>query len=830
MARRATPKKTKKVEDYRHDEASRPNNPPAGLAQYDSEKPPTRRFEYDPHLDPQLVWAGKAEHLSFEVEAPSIHVHERLSTEAILRAVQKEPPQPSLFGDDELDRAKAIEFYQHEQGWVNRLILGDSLVVMASLLEKERLGGQVQMIYIDPPYGINFNSNFQARISNHSPKERSDEALTREPEQVHAYRDTWTLKEHSYLTYLRDRLLLSRELLTESGSVFVQIGPDRMHLVRVLLDEVFGVQNCVTTITLQKTSQVTAKLLPEIADYLLWYAKDKPRVKYRQLFEDRTETLAGTGQYVHVEIDGHRRPMTAEERADPAMLPRGARVFSYSDATSQGFSPTKTIDFKFEGKSYHPGLNRHWLLRKEGMEGLTAAGRLAVPGSGLMYIRYADESSLVRRTNIWTDTGSSFMRDKRYIVQTNPKVIERCLLMTTDPGDLIIDPTVGSGTGAYAAEKHGRRWITVDTSRVAVAIARERLLTSSYPYYRLRDEDRGVDGGLRYAHRPWIRASTLGYAAANDEEEIEFANITIYDQPEVDGSKARVAGPFTVEALSRYALNPMQEDVPPEPDDAQAADAQDHARTLLDALHKQGIPRKGGAPVRIESLQPLANAGFIQAEGTFGDSDNTTKTFAVSLGPRFGPITVAQIDDTLHEAYGWDLVVFAGFAANAEAQQYVAKGQLGKFKVALLEANPDLLVGDLLKITSSSQTFRLFTAPEALVKRDKRTSDVRVEVIGVDSFDASTGEVVSRSQADIAAWFLDQDYDGIVFHVNQAFFPRSGGWEALQRTLKGTVDPDLMEALESFESLPFKPGEHRRAAIRVVDDFGTTSEAILALD
>jgi len=270
VARRTRAKKTKTVEDYRHEEATRPNNPPAGLAQYDSEKPPKRRFEYDPHLDPQLVWAGKAEHLSFEVEAPSIHVHERLSTEAILRAVQKEPPQPSLFGDEELDRSKQIEFYQHEQGWVNRLILGDSLVVMTSLLEKERLGGRVQMIYIDPPYGIDYKANFQRRISSRMVKEGSEEDLTREPEQVEAFRDTWRLKVHSYLTYLRDRLLLARELVAENGSVFVQMGPANVHLARAVLDEIFGAENALPAIVISKTSQEQTTLIPDVADHLLW--------------------------------------------------------------------------------------------------------------------------------------------------------------------------------------------------------------------------------------------------------------------------------------------------------------------------------------------------------------------------------------------------------------------------------------------------------------------------------------------------------------------------------------------------------------------------------
>lgn len=823
MARRTSAKKVKTVEDYRHDEATRPNNPPAGLAQYDSDRPPKRRFEFDPHQDPQLVWAGKAEHLSFEVEAPSIHVHERLSTEAILRSVQKEPPQPALFGDDELDRSKVIEFYQHEQGWVNRLVLGDSLVVMTSLLDRERLGGQVQMIYIDPPYGIDYKANFQPRISSTEVMDR-DADLTREPEQVTAFRDTWKLGVHSYLSYLRDRLLLGRELLADTGSMFVQMGDDNAHLVQGLLDEIFGREQCVAVIAMQKSGSATSTHLPRILDYILWYAKDKSSLKYRALYEPFDLRYLDTRNYRFVEdAEGSRREMTGEEKENPLALTAGLRPYRLVTATSQHRSETRTTWYEFKGKSYWPGDSRQWSWSPEGLDRLAGLGRLEGSGDTLQVLRYLDDFPVALLRNVWLDTGrSGFGGRQWYAVQTNAKAIERCVLLATDPGDLVLDPTCGSATTAVTAEKHGRRWIMVDTSRVAVAIARERLLTAKYEFFRLQDQSRGVDAGFLYARVPHVEPGDLAYDRPSKEE-------LLRNRPLVDNAKVRVSGPFTVEALSRYTVNPLEDDVPPEPDDAQAADVQGHVSTLLDALRKQGIPRKGAKPIPIESLQPISNAGWIQAEGTYADSDKSPKTFAVSLGPRFGPITVGQVDDTLHEAYGWDLVVFAGFAASAEAQQLVAKGQLGKFKVALLEANPDLLVGDLLKTTSSSQTFRLFSAPEAQLKREA-SGDFRIEVLGVDAFDASTGEVVSRGQADIAAWFLDQDYDGIVFHVNQAFFPRPGGWEVLQRTLKGTIEPELMEQLESFESLPFRPGEHKRAAVRVVDDFGTTSEAVIPLD
>jgi adenine-specific DNA-methyltransferase len=813
--------KSKKVDDYRHDEATRLNNPTAALARDDVAAIPSREFSFDPHLDPQLVWSGKTEQQEVVVEAPSIHVHERLSTEAIVKAARRENAQIVLFADPGLDRATQVEFYEHEMGWANRLILGDSLVVMTSLLERERMAGQAQLIYIDPPYGINYNSNFQARISNRAPKETDEATITREPEQIQAYRDTWQLGIHSYLRYLRERLVVARELLREKGSVVVQIGPDNMHLVRMLLDEVFGSRNHCATITVTKTSQVTAALLPEVTDFLLWYAKDKAQVEYNQLYERRNVDAAG-GAYHWVELDGERRKLTAEELASPAgLVSRGGRIFRLDNATSQGYSASKTVEFEYEGRTFHPGPNRHWLLRVEGMEGLASAGRLQVVGNTLSYVRYLDDSAGVRRTNVWTDTGQAgfAQRKKAYVVETNSKIVERCVAMLSRPGDLVIDPTCGSGTTAYASEKFGRRWITIDTSRVAVALARERLLTSKYDYYELVDSDRGVDAGLVYQRFSWVTASSVGYGEESDQ-------VALYEEPRVERDKIRVAGPFTVEALSRYSENPFDDRGA---ETATSEGAADHVSALLDALRRMGIPRKGAAPVAVATLEPLAGTSAVHAEGVFTDAEGSERRFAVSLGPRHGPITVAQVDEALAESPGYDLVVFAGFAVTAEAQQYLAPGKRGRINVALLEANADLLLGDLLKTTKSSQTFRLFAAPEVVVHPDG-DGEIRVELLGMDLFDAATGDVTSRNQDAIAAWLLDHDYDGSVFHVNQAFFTRTDAWEALGKSIKDTIDEGVVETMHSFTSLPFRPGPSKRAAIRVVDDAGQTSEAILDLE
>ncbi len=522
----------KPVTDYEHLEHRRLNNPPAGLAQEDIAPPPTRSFattpvDDDPRVPPELVWWGKAATDAFDVEAPSIHVHEALTTEAIIAAARRESAQPALFADPELDRAAQVAFYEHEGRWRNRLILGDSLTVMASLLERERMGGQVQMVYIDPPYGINYNSNFQARISERSPKEGSDAALTRDPEQVQAYRDTWQKGIHSYLAYLRQRLVAARELLADSGSVFVQIGPDNVHLVRSLLDEVFGPENACPFITVQKTSGHDSALLPEICDYLLWYAKDRSGVKYRRLLQPRG-LPTNDPDYRLVELaSGERRPMTNDERANPApLIAQGARIYRLDNLTSSGYSAHKTVDFEFEGQTFHPGTNNHWKLRLDGMQGLARANRLVKRRSSLGYVRYWDDAAATQRTNIWTDTtqAGSWGRQKAYVVETNSKIAERCVAMTTDPGDLVVDPTCGSGTTAWACEKLGRRWITMDTSRVAIALSRERLLTARYDYYRLAEPERGVDGGLIYESIERVTASSVGYGEEPDGE-------VLYDRP-----------------------------------------------------------------------------------------------------------------------------------------------------------------------------------------------------------------------------------------------------------------------------------------------------------
>ena len=561
MARkkRTTKPTETEIQDYRHDNATRKNNPPAGIAARGRiNEPPQVEYAHNPHLPPTLrfdengdadrlpellqkaqhgalskteinaivkalrhydapwlEWSGKQEAPSFAIDPVALHIHERVSAKAIMNIAARENVQRNLFADPQLAYNEAVQFYQHDVEWANRLILGDSLTVMSSLAQREDLGGKVQTIYFDPPYGIKYASNFQPTVFQRNVTDRPAD-LTREPEQIQAYRDTWHLGVHSYLAYLRDRLLVAKELLTDSGSIFVQISDENVHRVRCLMDEVFGSENFVSFITFKKTLPLGSSGLAGISDYLLWYAKDKENIKYRELFEEKPigENTGYTGLEFAV---GERRKMTSDERRDPRLLPSGARPFFNSALSSSGYTPTCMFDFELDGKLYKCG-SKSWRTNPNGMQRLLKANRIMAPGKLPTFIQYHDDFPVQRLHNLWNDTHGA--TDMTYVVQTSIKVIQRCLLMTTDPGDLVLDPTCGSGTTAYVAEQWGRRWITIDTSRVAIALARQRLLTSSFDYYQLKEPSEGIASGFVNKVVPHI---TLRSIAQNDALDPIFA-------------------------------------------------------------------------------------------------------------------------------------------------------------------------------------------------------------------------------------------------------------------------------------------------------------------
>jgi adenine-specific DNA-methyltransferase len=526
MAKKIQIPATKKIETLVHDEASRKNIPTAefqSVMREEDQRPVRVAYERrNPDLDPQLIWRGKypnsdisAEDL-FRVPAPPLYIQEKVHPKALIDDLKRETDkakagtgqsagQIDLFADfNGLPNTDAkTEFYQHDQHWSNRMILGDSLQVMASLAEREGLRGKVQCIYFDPPYGIKFNSNFQWSTTSRDVKDGNVDHITREPEQVKAFRDTWRDGIHSYLSYLRDRLILSRDLLSESGSIFIQIGDENVHRVRSVLDEVFGDENLITTITCKKTTGNTANYLPTGADFVLWYAKDREKTKYRDLLAPKFVGGDGGTGYTRVELEsGERRSLRASEVKDPSTLPSGAKIFSPSIIVSQsvgrdkGEGAASWFPVDFQGMTIRPSMKVRWKTNELGMSRLKMASRLhATSNEQLSYVRYFEDFPAQQMSNVWTDTvgQNQFGGEKLYVVQTALRIVERCMLMTTDPGDLVIDPTCGSGTTAVVAEQWGRRWITMDTSRVALALARARVMGVRFPYYLLADSREGQD-------------------------------------------------------------------------------------------------------------------------------------------------------------------------------------------------------------------------------------------------------------------------------------------------------------------------------------------------
>jgi len=509
MAKKTTSPKT--VENLKHDEAKRKNIPTAeyqSILQKEEQSPVRIAYERRNHdLDPQLVWRGKDEQdwSDLIVHAPPLYIQEKVHPKALIDDLQRETKEreheaglltPDLFADFNgipkgVDKT---EFYQHDQNWSNRMILGDSLQVMASLAEREGLRGKVQCIYFDPPYGIKFNSNFQWSTTSRDVKDGNANHITREPEQVKAFRDTWRDGIHSYLTYLRDRLTVARDLLTDTGSIFVQIGDENVHRVRAVMDEVFGEPNIVSQIAFRTTTGRANDLLAASSNYLIWATRDASRCKYRPLFQDKSAGASTEQVYSLVrELSGVSSRMTKGQKADQSSLPEGVRVFRPDNLTSSRPAGNADVrEFNFRGQVYTPGKGT-FKTEETGLTRLGKADRLWPTSQGtVQYVRFLDDFPVIPFSNVWTDTGTgSFTEEKVYVVQTNTKVVERCILMVSDPGDLVLDPTCGSGTTATVAEQWGRRWITVDTSRVALALARARIMGARYPFYVLADSREG---------------------------------------------------------------------------------------------------------------------------------------------------------------------------------------------------------------------------------------------------------------------------------------------------------------------------------------------------
>jgi len=954
------------VLSYRHTE-TRVNNPEVGMVHPDNDPDqPKTVWKYDPHLDPELMfdsqrgavekliddalasgdadamrdalgelkrlqepylnWAGKAEGTSFAVDTVSLHVHERVDPATILANVRKRLKgekageawrQADLFAAafENLPLRQALDFYHHEKGWSNRLIAGDSLLVMNSLLHKESMAGKVQMIYIDPPYGIKYGSNFQPFTNKRDVKDGADADLTQEPEMIKAFRDTWEFGIHSYLTYLRDRLLLAKELLHESGSVFVQISDENVHLVRSLLDEIFGKGQFCADIVYVKTTGLGTSGLDERFDYILWYCKDAKKRKYRQLYlEKKIDSEVGQNWFVRLP-NGDMRGLNKKEKSALNDMPNGSRFFRPGDISSQG---NPRFDFDAFGKTF----NTEWKTTSVGLTKLIRSGRIYQTDNSLRYVRFLDDFPAVALNSLWEDTATgNFTDQKVYVVQTGTKAVERCLLMTTDPGDLVLDPTCGSGTTAVAAEKLGRRWITCDTSRIAVTLAKQRLMTACFDYYALRYPHEGLKGGFVYETVPHITLRSIvnnpdldtifnekqplleaalkalnqklhdnpptpfkpasGYrkgklvnftngdlladwevpadlpkewpetaeeafdkfhtvrsamwASMDQSIKAHAEQETLYDKPMKDEGRLRITGPFSVEAVPAPTVLSLDETSLPADADVTVARSGETSRQTQwrDELIRTGIRAKGGAMMKFTDLEAIPGVKHLHASGTLDSGERVV----VSFGPEHAALEQKQVERAIEDAQTLvpkpKFVVFCAFTFDPEAAKDIDELNWPGVTLLKVQMNTDLLTEDLKKARSSNQSFWLMGQPDAGPPVQLADGSWQVDVRGFDYFDPREGELISGGASKIAMWSLDTDYDGRSLMPHQVFFPMAGakdGWNRLKKTIRAELDEDLLEQFHGTVSLPFEAGDHRRIAIKIVDDRGIESLKIMNLE
>ncbi|HET8549102.1 MAG TPA: site-specific DNA-methyltransferase [Bryobacteraceae bacterium] len=792
---------------------------------------------------PFLDWAGKAERFSFEVPTVPLFVHERLSTKAILETLsghKREDPrdnQMALFGDPQRPIVDQIlKPYEHGP-WQNRMILGDSLVVMNSLLEYEGLGGKVQMIYMDPPYGVKFGSNFQPFVRKRDVSHGDDEDMTREPEMVQAYRDTWEVGLHSYLTYLRDRLKVARDLLTETGSVFVQISDENVHHVREVMDDVFGRDCFVVTIVVKKKGSQKSSMLDPVNDYILWYGRS-PRslggIRFRALFSSREIDADTLAEFKYIELPDGRQMNVASgvtpngDLFDYRLSPRrlfvdypDARLFRPWPITNGGIRPNQMDEIRFNGKSFNPPTGRCWSYRSRSdsdepspMEVLKREGRLHASGASLDGKRYLDDFPFKTVSNWWDALGGA--ASPLYVVQSNDELIQRCLLMTTDPGDLVLDPTCGSGTTAYVAEQWGRRWITVDVSRVPLALARQRLLTATFPWYELKDESRGPAGGFVYKRRQNSKGEEVGgivphitlKSIANNEPPQEEV---LVDRPETVSAITRVTGPFCFESTMPTALG-IENEV------AEAPQSTDHPARMLEVLRHSPVLRlPHNQTLTLKSIKAPGKTLVLNAEAIA--TNGSDRPVAFVFGPEDGPVTERLVWEAAREAHAknYTQLFVVGFAIEANARRLVenCEAVIG-IPAAYVQASTDLTMGDLLKNMRSSHIFSVCGLPDI----DLRKADddlYEVELRGLDTFNPVDMEAEPVAASDVPAWFLDTDYNDLCFHVCQAFFPRTGAWDNLKRALRATHEETVWDHLSGTVSAPFDGGNHKQIAVKVMD-------------
>lgn len=700
---------------------------------------------------------------------------------------------------------------------------------------------KVQCIYIDPPYGIKFGSNWQMKLNDRNVKD-NDDSLSGEPEMIKAFRDTWELGIHSYLSYLRDRLVTARELLSQSGSCFVQISDENVHLVRCLMDEVFGSENFVSLITFKKTSPLGSNGLPSISDYIIWYAKDKDCVKYRQLYENKP--LGEGGMYKLVELsNGERRSMSKEEAINPILLPKGSKPYRLDNLLSSGYTASCFFDIELNGNIYK-SRKYSWKTNKAGIARLIEKNRIYASKNGVpAYVRYFEDFPVQSINNLWDDTAGA--KDILYVCQTSIIPIQRCILMTTDPGDLVLDPTCGSGTTAYVAEQWGRRWITIDTSRIALNIAKKRLTTALFPYYELYDEEgKNIRQGFKYKTVPHITLKSL----AND---LPPAEEILYDQPKEDKKRIRVSGPFTVETLQAYNVT-SPDDLDRTPDEEE--ENRLFQERIFSHLQTNGV-RNGDKTQQaiFHGMEPVPNP-YLNAKGWYKDGNDMERLAYFMIGPKFGTVSKVAVNRALQEfrAIGqndgasWLILLGFSFEDNINEKDY----NMGSFTVSKVRMHDDLMQDGLIKKDRGAGSFITIGEPDIALIRDEGGEHCHIEIRGLDIYDPIKDDVKARSVDDIAYWEMDDNYNAQAFIVTSMHF--CGGnkkeyepWKKsldkmakqsaktkkkAETTLRLEMCDELWDTLYDFKSepIPYEPG--RKICIRVVSQFGEESSKVITME
>ncbi len=850
-----------------------PENP---KAEYD-----TFRHEFNRGRDPELYWLNKyANDEGLQIDIRSLYVHEDINPEMLinnlytLKERSKSQEQKSLFDNDlfnarttiEQDYERIADYYQHSDKWKNRLIQGDSLLVMNSLLQRENMAGKVQCIYIDPPYGIRFGGNWQMMIN--QPKmshESKDNELSTEPETIKAFRDTWELGIHSYLSYLRDRIVLSRELLTESGSIFVQISDDNVHLVRNILDEIFGSENFVDQIIYQKTTGAGSPnelLAPaSVADYIIWYAKNKEQLKFRKLFIKKVFGAEGSSAYKKIELaDGQRMSISDWEKKHSCSFnyetrPEGSRVYGLDNLTSQSGGDIGRFEIEFEGKKYAPKGGNIWKTNEIGIERLKKQRRIDVSSNGnIGYVRYFDDFEAMPLSNLWTDTvgQNQIGGEKIYVVQSAIKTIQRCILMTTDPGDLVLDPTCGSGTTAYVCEQWGRRWITIDTSRIALNVSKKRITTAVYPYYQIFDtQNKDIRMGFMYKTLQHLKLSNI----ANNEPAAEEV---LYDQPLEDKKRMRVSGPFTVETLQNHnVLSPESLEL----HNTTADENREFQDRIFAHLQSSGIINGDKSQkARFHSIESVANP-YLNARGWYTDNDGAERLAYFHIGPKFGTVskqTVLKAKQEMltkvaKEAASWLVILGFSFEDNIVTGD-IDTQRFGVFNVSKVRMHDDLMQDGLLKKGNNNGTFVIIGEPDIALVEDVETQNVaslpqyRVEIRGLDIYDPITDVVKPRSVADIAYWEIDSDYNGAHFVTSSLHFcggdkKEFASWRKgldnissqltrrnAERTLSIEFNDEIWDTLYGFRSEPISYRQGRKICVRIVSQFGEEASKVLEME